>query len=1082
VALINDAVLRIDQNTAMRLVDITPKEQERSLLDVFSGAIQSFSRRPKFLQVNTPYLNGSVEGTEFAVRVEGESTSITVFEGVVVAANPAGQVAVAAGESAQAAAGTAPQRRVVVRPRDQVHWSLYYPPVLSVAEVAAASPELEKAANCAANGNTACAFAELDAIPASRRGADHALLRASLLLSVGRVDEAAGAIDAALARDSGSGEAHALKSVIAVAQNDVPAALASGQKAVETAPGSPAARIALSYALQADLQLEAARDTLRVAVEGNPEAALAWARLAEMELALGDRRAANRAAETAAKLQPGLGRTQNVLGFAALAEIRVRAARHAFEQAIALDSADPLPHLGLGLAKIRMGALDEGRADIEAAVALDSNNALLRAYLGKAYFEEKRGPLDAHQFEIAMELDPQDPTAYLYDAIRLQTENRPVEALGQLEASIERNDNRAVYRSRLLLDQDSAARGVSLANIYGALGYEAAAISKARSSLSESPSNASAHRFLSDSYQQVRRREISRVSELLQSQLLQDININPVQPSVSETNLNVATSAFGAGFNEYAPLFERNRAQGNASVFAGSNETVGGEAVVSGIYDQFSLSAGAYTYESDGWRPNNFLEQDIFNIYAQAAITPEFNMQLEFRRRESREGDLAFNFDPNDYLEDKTVDRDQDTSRLGFRYSPSVASTFLFSYIYNERTERLRQSELLPPPFVSLDLDATREDDGDQFETQYILEQESFNIVLGGAHSAVDVTEARTALIYHALPPFPLIDPGTGEPIIDPGTGAPILIPPPDNPIDQSSPAASSEIQHSRLYLYSNIELSPYWVLTLGGSYDDYEEGSLTESGFYPKAGVQWSPRENLAIRAAAFKSLKPPVVNNRTLEPTQVGGFNQFFDDINAAESTRYAVAFDWSPSRVVSVGATLSQRDLDEPVFLEGEGWRFEDRTEQAHRAYLFWTPHRKLAVNAAVEYDRYEAELSQVTAEGNVPEEVETLQFPVNVRYFASNGLIAGIGATYVDQEVVRAAEATQASGSDRFFVVDASVGYRLPGRMGLVSLEINNLFDQDFRYQDDSYREFRDEPATGPFFPERTVMARLVLNFQ
>ena len=127
VALVNDAVLRIDQNTAMRLVDITPQEEETSLLDVFSGAIQSFSRKPKFLRVSTPYLNGSVEGTEFAVRVDDDAASITVFEGVVMAANDQGEVALNPGESAQAAKGQAPQRSVVVKPRDQVQWALYYP-------------------------------------------------------------------------------------------------------------------------------------------------------------------------------------------------------------------------------------------------------------------------------------------------------------------------------------------------------------------------------------------------------------------------------------------------------------------------------------------------------------------------------------------------------------------------------------------------------------------------------------------------------------------------------------------------------------------------------------------------------------------------------------------------------------------------------------------------------------------------------------------------------------------------------------------------------------------------------------------
>ena len=100
------------------------------------------------------------------------------------------------------------------------------------------------------------------------------------------------------------------------------------------------------------------------------------------------------------------------------------------------------------------------------AVGLDSTSSLLRSYLGKAYFEEKRDPLDARQFALAKQLDPLDPTPYLYDAIRLHSVNRPVEAMLSMEKSIELNDNRAVYRSRQLLDSDRATRQANLAQIY----------------------------------------------------------------------------------------------------------------------------------------------------------------------------------------------------------------------------------------------------------------------------------------------------------------------------------------------------------------------------------------------------------------------------------------------------------------------------------------------------------------------------------------------------------------------------------------------------------------------------------------
>jgi tetratricopeptide (TPR) repeat protein len=101
-----------------------------------------------------------------------------------------------------------------------------------------------------------------------------------------------------------------------------------------------------------------------------------------------------------------------------------------------------LPRLGLGLAKIRAGDLVGGRAEIEIAVILDPGNALIRSYMGKAYYEEKRDDLAESQFDISKKLDPLDPTPWFYDAIRKQTINRPIEALDDLQKSIERNNNR----------------------------------------------------------------------------------------------------------------------------------------------------------------------------------------------------------------------------------------------------------------------------------------------------------------------------------------------------------------------------------------------------------------------------------------------------------------------------------------------------------------------------------------------------------------------------------------------------------------------------------------------------------------
>ncbi len=213
VVLVNQAVLRIDQNTAMRLDNITGVAEERSTLSLLKGALQSFSRKPRGFEINTPYLNGSIEGTEFVFRVEDDTSTLTVLEGLVVASNDQGKASVSSGEAVSAAAGQAPQPRTLVRPRDVAQWSLYYPPIL------------------AAGG--------------SDSGASEALRQAADDLSVGRVAEARSAVDRAIAEGNDAGLAYALRSVIEVAQNQREQALVDARQGVTLSPDSAAAEIAL---------------------------------------------------------------------------------------------------------------------------------------------------------------------------------------------------------------------------------------------------------------------------------------------------------------------------------------------------------------------------------------------------------------------------------------------------------------------------------------------------------------------------------------------------------------------------------------------------------------------------------------------------------------------------------------------------------------------------------------------------------------------------------------------------------------------------------------------------------------------
>src|SRR6185295_13434957 len=247
----------------------------------------------------------------------------------------------------------------------------------------------------------------------------------------------------------------------------------------DASPNSAPAWLAFSYAQQADFKLEASLASAKHAADLTPSSALALARLAELQLSLGWTRDAEKTAKQAVAASPSESRANMIRGFVHLAQIKVKEAREDFEHAIELDSTDPLSRLGLGLAIIRKGKLIEGREQIEIAVALDPTNSLIRSYVGKAYYEEntkERDQLAATQFGLAKELDPKDPTPWLYNGILKESQNLYVDALEELEQSVERNRNRAVYRSTLFLDDDAAARNANRSGLYGELGFEQLAV------------------------------------------------------------------------------------------------------------------------------------------------------------------------------------------------------------------------------------------------------------------------------------------------------------------------------------------------------------------------------------------------------------------------------------------------------------------------------------------------------------------------------------------------------------------------------------------------------------------------------
>jgi tetratricopeptide (TPR) repeat protein len=1043
----NETTLRLDQKTTLTLAGLDDKA---SLLDLLTGALHVITRTPKPFKVKTPFLNANVEGTEFFVGVTEESAKVAVYEGRVTAANDQGSLVLASGELAIVAKNFGPRKEVMVRPRDAVQWALYYPTIFDYhlgVGISGTPGEtaLRDSIESYRSGDLTGALSRLENVPEGLSNPRFLTYRAGLLLLVGRLDEAKPDIERVLSFDPRSSDAYALQAVIAVVEDDKDKALDLSSKAIEFDPKSPTARLSRSYAEQAHFKIEDALASVREAVSMDPQNALAWARLAELQMSTGNLDSALAAAQRAVGLNSELAKTQTVLGFANLTRIDTKSAKASFEKAIELDPADPLSRLGLGLAKIREGDLEAGRQEIEIATILDPGNSLIRSYLGKAYYEEKRDRLAGKQFELAKERDPQDSTPWFYDAIRKQTENGPVEALQDLNTSIELNDNRAVYRSRLLIDDDKAARTTGAAAIYGELGFEKLAIAESVKALAENTENDSAHRQLAIAYAELPRHDIARVSEALQAQLRQPLTPSPMSPQISTDKLVILreTGPSRLGSNEFNWLFTGDQARLQLDGVAGSRGTLGDQFIVSGVAKNVAYAVSQLHHETNGFRDNNEAEKNIYDIFVQGELSPRASVQVDLKRTTLDAGETFFPFDPALVFPTK-IKEDSDVVRLSGRYSSHSGTEFIWSVMHEDRK---RLGELVPDGTVIAETDAHA------YMTEFQQTQRfgESQIIAGLGHLA---QKER----------FPL---------------------------DETETESTS----TNLYAYGLWRPQRFDLSVLAGLAGDSVKINnktfslrLDRKRLSPKLGILWSPRVGTTLRAAAFSSVKRPLIGSQTVEPTHVLGFNQFFSGFaqffgepEGTVSRRICAAIDQQLTETTFAGLEATGRRLSIPLvgLTSDFHWR-----ETTGRLYLYkgysselrngllsgW----QLSTTAEYEYEKLHREIIFTGPEGIV--EVTTHRVPLGLNFFNGAGIVLRVSATYVRQAGVFSVD----QGLPRFpkkdsaWITDASLGYRLPRRAGLLSIGVKNVFDRTIDL-------FETDPLNPRVATRRLVLGRLTLVF-
>jgi hypothetical protein len=153
-------------------------------------------------------------------------------------------------------------------------------------------------------------------------------------------------------------------------------------------------------------------------------------------------------------------------------------------------------------------------------------------------------------------------------------------------------------------------------------------------------------------------------------------------------------------------------------------------------------------------------------------------------------------------------------------------------------------------------------------------------------------------------------------------------------------------------------------------------------------------------------------------------------------------------------------------------------EERREGLQRAYVSHLLNKRVTLGAEAIWERIDRTLT-IPSLVLVPVEIDTRSLPLTATYHHPSGIFARARLTLVDQRI----ESQDGFGaeertSDSFTPFDLSLGARLPRRRGIVSLEVLNLFDEQFGYRDTTFEGFLRVPQ---YAPERAVYARVQLSF-
>ncbi|MCB0335105.1 MAG: TonB-dependent receptor, partial [Bdellovibrionales bacterium] len=694
---------------------------------------------------------------------------------------------------------------------------------------------------------------------------------------------------------------------------------------------------------------------------------------------------------------------------------------------------------------------------LEQAVHIAPTNALYRSYLGKAMFEMDQASNADNEYELAIALDENDPTPYLYRAFSKVSQNQLVSALQDVEASIARNDNRAVYRSRLLLDQDSGTRSAGLSKVFTELGFNQAARVEAIKSIQSDYSNYSAHRLLAESYDNATLLD-SRLSELRVASLLSPLSFNLFNSIGSETS-----------FQNYDALFDKDEQRSELS-FAGAtkDDFLQGQALHTGKTEKVGYMMRYLANMRNGSKKNDFSRVQQISTAGQYQADTDLRIVADGSYQY-----LSQDFGDDEFDSDFQTDAYDASLGANLDLGPQQKLIAQVTYEHNSEVERdFRERPGLVEIFSPLEDESEVQGHVFLFDThelervrlfrtsvQYIQTSDWVTGVLGGQFFRAWTTRDDQSTVLADSYEVADID-GTvvGEGFVFDGLGR------------KYTTKAKNNLTAYDLYSYATVHLASWVDATIGGSVADvdrdytdtspFESGKVSDKRFNPKAGLAFYLDPSVTVRAAYFEGLRKSVLLDQvSLEPSMVAGMNQRFNDFALTKARNYGLGIDYKLPARTYLGVEAIHRNAREdrsdsnPVFL----FDFDSLNEQQD-VYVesfdsffdqdfinaYWYQVLTGHFVTGVEYNYGRVDLK----DPGIDQEVNTHKTKIGLSYIGDYGITSSLVTTWRQQDRNGIAGL---SPQEDFWLTDVVFRYRLPNRHGSLALSFLNIFDEDFDYE-------------------------------